>query len=227
VWPRNHRQLFAIERPVEVVDVFGSEIGKLLALGTIQRLLPKVVHAIVTHELDHGFAITTEAHWPESEALKLLKFSLAGSGGHKSQEDALKRLSETQSRENEDRNDWLKDMRKAAQVHAIDHGIGNMLDSTKEGLTEAETELHAEIQEVKQEAEEAHQLRDAAQKAMGTAQGDPKRLAELQAELDDIEKNKIGPLFEKKRPCKSSGRPPSSGIRKWRRSPPGAILASG
>ena len=36
----NQGQLLAIERPVEVENMFGSEIRKLFAFGTIQRLEP-------------------------------------------------------------------------------------------------------------------------------------------------------------------------------------------
>jgi hypothetical protein len=115
---------------------------------------------------------------------------------------ALEKLLETQKRENEERNEWLKEMRKAAQdvaINAIDKGVEGLFDSSKEALRESEIELHEEIQETTKEARELRQQMDEARKAMGTAKDDPARLASLQAQWADMEKNQVQPLLGKRK----------------------------
>lgn len=115
---------------------------------------------------------------------------------------ALKKLLETQKRENEDRNEWLKEMRKAAQdvaFNAIDKGVDDLFDSSKEALRDTEVELHDEIQETTTEARDLRQQMDDARKAMSTANDDPAHLAALQSQWADMEKNQIQPLLQRRK----------------------------
>jgi hypothetical protein len=115
---------------------------------------------------------------------------------------ALEKLLETQKRENEERKEWLKDMRKAAQdvaLNAIDKGVEGLFDSSKEALQDSEVELHEEIQETTEQARELRQQMDEARKAVGTAKDDPARVASLQDQWADMEKNQIQPLLEKRK----------------------------
>jgi len=115
---------------------------------------------------------------------------------------ALEKLLETQNRENEERNEWLKEMRKAAQdvaLHAIDKGVEGLFDSSKEALQEAEVELHGEIEDTTKEARELQQEMAEARKAIGTAKDDPARLASFQAQWADADKYQIQPLLKKRK----------------------------
>lgn len=119
-----------------------------------------------------------------------------------SERKAFDRIAKTARRANEDRNDWLKDMRKAAQdmgTNALDHGVEGLFDSTKEGLQEAEIELHSEIEATKKEAIQLRQSMLQTRQAMDAAKNDPARLAELTAQWNDLEKNGITPLLEKRK----------------------------
>ena len=53
----NQSQLLPVKRPVEVENVLGSEIRKLLAFGSIQGLEPEVVDATITNWVNHPFAV--------------------------------------------------------------------------------------------------------------------------------------------------------------------------
>jgi len=119
-----------------------------------------------------------------------------------SQGAALQKLAETQLRENQERNELLKDMRKALQdvsINAIDKGVEGLFDSTKEGLQDAEIGLHGEIMETKNQAIQLRQEMDETRKAMDTAKGDPARLSALNAEWVDLDKNQIQPLLQRRK----------------------------
>src|SRR5580704_15319744 len=74
VWPRI-RPSFAVERPAKLENMFGGEVGDLLAGGTIERLRPEIVRSSAAHGIDDGLAVRRKtnmaAAWPlEVEALK-------------------------------------------------------------------------------------------------------------------------------------------------------------
>jgi hypothetical protein len=115
---------------------------------------------------------------------------------------AFDRIAKTAERANEDRNDWLKEMRKAAQdigMNTLDRGVEGLFDSTKDGLQESEIALHSEIEASKKEAIELRQSMLETRKAMDAAKNDPARLAQLQSQWDDLAKNGIAPLLEKRK----------------------------
>jgi len=115
---------------------------------------------------------------------------------------AFERIAETARKSNELRNDWLKDMRKAAQdvgINALDRGVEGLFDSTKEGLQEAEVELHSEILATKDEAIKLRHSMQETRQAMEAAKSDPARLAALNAQWEDLSKNGITPLLQKRK----------------------------
>src|SRR5579863_1733221 len=56
----NHAELFAIERPVEIEDLQGIEIGDLTAGGAIERLEPEIVGVLARSGVHDGAAIRCE-----------------------------------------------------------------------------------------------------------------------------------------------------------------------
>jgi hypothetical protein len=113
---------------------------------------------------------------------------------------ALEKLLETQKDANEDRNEWLKEMRKAAQdvsLIAIDHGVEGLFESTKEGLQDAEIELHEAIQDTDKEAGALRQEIVEARNAAVAGKADPERMAALNQQWNDMETNQIQPLLER------------------------------
>jgi len=60
----NHRQLLPIKRPVEIVNVFGSEISNLPALGAVLRLQPQVVHTIVADGIHDSLSVARNRNSP-------------------------------------------------------------------------------------------------------------------------------------------------------------------
>ncbi|MGO9865327.1 MAG: hypothetical protein ACLPLR_17100 [Terriglobales bacterium] len=113
---------------------------------------------------------------------------------------ALEKLLETQKDANEDRNEWLKEMRKAAQdasLMAIDKGVDGLFESTKEGLKDAEVELHEAIQNTDQEAGALRQEIVEARNAAVAGKADPERMAALNQQWNDMETNQIQPLLER------------------------------
>src|ERR1700686_5593104 len=62
---------------MEVVDVFGLEVGECLSSGAIERLHTQIVDAVFTRGINHRLAIATEAQQPPAEALKVLHRDLA------------------------------------------------------------------------------------------------------------------------------------------------------
>lgn len=113
---------------------------------------------------------------------------------------ALEKLLETQKGANEDRNEWLKEMRKAAQdasLIAIDHGVEGLFESTKEGLQDAEIELHEAIQDTDKEAGALRQEIVEARNAAVAGKADPERMAALNQQWNDMETNRIQPLLER------------------------------
>jgi len=113
---------------------------------------------------------------------------------------ALEKLLETQKDANEDRNEWLKEMRKAAQdasLIAIDHGVDGLFESTKEGLKDAEVELHEAIQDADEEAGALRQQLSEARNAAVEGKADPERMAALNQQWNDMETNQIQPLLER------------------------------
>src|SRR5579863_1266547 len=74
--PTDHRQLFSIKRPMEVVNIFGSKISNLFALRPIERLRPEIVHPILAGGINHSLAVAREPHQPESRTFELHKLGL-------------------------------------------------------------------------------------------------------------------------------------------------------
>jgi hypothetical protein len=119
---------------------------------------------------------------------------------------AYDRIAATAKNENADRNDWLDDMRKAAQdagTNALDKGVDGLFKSTHEGLQDAEIELHGEIQAVNEEAKQLRQEMADARQAVDAAKGDPAELAHLNAQWSDLQNNQIQPLLQKRRELES------------------------
>ncbi len=115
---------------------------------------------------------------------------------------ALEKLLETQKDANEDRNEWLNVMRKAAQdasLMAIDKGVDGLFESTKEGLQDAEIELHEAIQDTDAEAGALRQQIVEARNAAVAGKADPERMAALNEQWNDMETNQIQPLLERRK----------------------------
>ncbi|MGH9743173.1 MAG: hypothetical protein ACRD51_12590 [Candidatus Acidiferrum sp.] len=115
---------------------------------------------------------------------------------------AYERLAETVRGAKEERQDWLNEMTNAAQdvgMNSIDHGVDGLFESTRNGLQEGDIALHSEITATKQEAIELRQSMLETRQAMDTAKGDPARLAQLQSQWDNLTKNGITPLLEKRK----------------------------
>jgi hypothetical protein len=115
---------------------------------------------------------------------------------------ALEKLLETQKRENEDRDEWLKEMRKAAQdasLNMIDKGVDGLFESTKDGLKDAEIELHGAIEGTEKEANALRQQLVEARNAAVAGKADPERMAALNEQWNDMEINRIQPLLERRK----------------------------
>jgi hypothetical protein len=115
---------------------------------------------------------------------------------------ALEKILETQKDANEDRNEWLKEMRKAAQdasLIAIDHGVDGLFESTKEGLNDAEVELREAIHDTDEEAGALRQQLSEARNAAVAGKADPERRAALNQQWNDMETNQIQPLLERRK----------------------------
>ena len=78
----DHRQLFPIKRPMEVINIFGSKISNLFALGPIQWLRSEIVHPILTGGINHSLAVACEPHQSKSGTFELHKLGLPRVGGY-------------------------------------------------------------------------------------------------------------------------------------------------
>ncbi|MGB8887356.1 MAG: hypothetical protein WCC87_11575 [Candidatus Korobacteraceae bacterium] len=115
---------------------------------------------------------------------------------------AMGRIAKLQETANDVQNEWIDGMRKSVQdagLHAIDHGVQGLFDSTKKGLVQAEKALDYEAQEVTQEGQMLHAKLVKAREAMNTAKADPDRLATLQTQWDAFDANQIKPLMARRK----------------------------
>jgi hypothetical protein len=115
---------------------------------------------------------------------------------------AMGRIAKSEKTANDVHNEWIDEMRKSVQdvgLHAIDHGVNGLFDSTKEGLDQAEKALDYEAQEVTHEGQMLHAKVVEAREAMNTAKADPDRLAALQTQWDAFDANQIKPLIARRK----------------------------
>ncbi len=116
--------------------------------------------------------------------------------------NALAKLLQTQTHEQADRNEWLDEMRKAAQdagMNSVDRGVDGLFRSTKDGLNRTVAALDMEATELTTEARLIRQKLAEAREAMNSAKADPQRLAALQADWDIFDKNQVKPLLERRK----------------------------
>lgn len=115
---------------------------------------------------------------------------------------AMEQIAKSQENANDVHNEWIDEMRKSVQdmgLHAIDHGVDGLFDSTKKGLDQTKKVLDLEAREVTYQGKLLHMEVAEAREAMNTAQADPGRLAALQKQWDAFDANQIKPLMARRK----------------------------
>src|SRR5271169_759503 len=70
-------ELAAIERPVEIDDLFRFEVSDLLSRRTVKRLEPEVIRVLVTELIDYSFAIMRKPDNPKRwDVLQVYEFRI-------------------------------------------------------------------------------------------------------------------------------------------------------